>query len=242
MSSPPWPPSRVQRKRAISAKPFSMRMRPSRTSISKVSLVASRERDRPGAAARLRWHELYVEDLQFDYGTTEIGPPPWCSARSTEPLLRAATMASAPFIRSTRITRRPPVVHDFGSHYDDGQSPRSLVEAASGQLIGFTAYGGYLNQGVVFAYESGSGVNTVLGLDSSTGVYPAASPVLASDGHIYGTLTSGGANGHGGTLYRMARSIACSSTSPPTPSVSTCCMMYDFGGPGSPGCSPQSRL
>ncbi len=104
--------------------------------------------------------------------------------------------------RITTASALPSVLHDFGQQYTEGISPVSIVEVANGKLIGFTSSGGYSYLGVVFAYDSSSGVSVVLHLDASTGYSATSAPILGNDGHLYGTMSYGGAY-NGGTVYRL---------------------------------------
>jgi len=95
------------------------------------------------------------------------------------------------------------VVHTF-TELSQGVDPNSgLAADAQGNLYG-TAQGGSNRDGVVYKLTP-DGIYSVLysfGADSSDGQFPVSTPVLDSQGNLYGTAFSGG-NGVG-TIYKIA--------------------------------------
>jgi len=91
----------------------------------------------------------------------------------------------------------------------DGYGPQGgLVQAADGNFYGTAHWGGAKGDGTVFRISPGGSLTT---LHSFTG-YPhdGANPIggliQATDGDLYGTTPSGGANFTGGTIYQMSPS------------------------------------
>ena len=90
----------------------------------------------------------------------------------------------------------------------DGQNPVSgLIGDATGNLYGTTLGGGENESGVVFKIRANGTGYTVLhsftnGLD---GGGPKSGLSLGADGNLYGTTAFNGANGNGGTVFKIAR-------------------------------------
>ncbi|HUQ10082.1 MAG TPA: choice-of-anchor tandem repeat GloVer-containing protein [Steroidobacteraceae bacterium] len=99
------------------------------------------------------------------------------------------------------------VLHEFGRapNNETGEMPRSgLVRGADGSLYGTAALGGPSDQnsnGVVYRITP-AGVLTVLHAFSEADGFSPGEIMMASDGNLYGTTLSGGADG-GGTIYRL---------------------------------------
>jgi uncharacterized repeat protein (TIGR03803 family) len=94
------------------------------------------------------------------------------------------------------------VVHSFSG--SDGAGPEAgLVMDAAGNFYGTTFAGGDFNLGVVFKVDS-TGNETVLhsfagGADGSA---PTSTPLLTSDGTLFGSCSQGGLH-DGGTLFKL---------------------------------------
>ena len=105
------------------------------------------------------------------------------------------------------------VIYDFCSKTNckDGLEPSAgLTMDASGNLYGVTHIGGKGNLGVVFLLGSGGGwpESVLYAFCSQTnctdGAGPAAPVIMDDTGNVYGTTAEDGANGSGGTAYRLA--------------------------------------
>jgi uncharacterized repeat protein (TIGR03803 family) len=73
-----------------------------------------------------------------------------------------------------------------------------VVEGEDGKLYGLTEAGGLYNSGVLFEYDfSSSKYKVLFEFDGDNGSTPMGSPIIAADGKLYGTTTSGGNNGAG---------------------------------------------
>ncbi len=77
---------------------------------------------------------------------------------------------------------------------NNGRVPySSLIEAADGKLYGMTRFGGTNDHGVIFSYDTGSGVFTKLfEFDGTNGSRPSGSLVQAANGKMYGLTDEGG--------------------------------------------------
>jgi uncharacterized repeat protein (TIGR03803 family) len=76
-----------------------------------------------------------------------------------------------------------------------GQNPQApLIELRDGFLYGMAPYGGQSNHGVIFKIKlDGTGFQVIHNFDSAiSGANPNGSLLPGSDGHLYGTTTSGG--------------------------------------------------
>jgi len=96
-------------------------------------------------------------------------------------------------------------LQDFYDEY--GERPLgSLSLGPDGKLIGVTMDGGQgTNSGVLFDYNPSNGLFSAhvnFGYSENGGL-PECSLIEASDGMIYGTASSGGANYSGGTIFRI---------------------------------------
>ncbi len=84
-----------------------------------------------------------------------------------------------------------------------GLSPYgSLVKGGNGKLYGMTGMGGNNSSGVIFEWDPVTGIYTkrfdFKGME--TGYEPAGSPILGTNGNLFGLTLYGGANG-GGVLF-----------------------------------------
>jgi len=102
-------------------------------------------------------------------------------------------------------------IYSFCSQSDcnDGAAPRgSLLQASDGDFYGTTSQGGPNLMGNVYKITSGGTLTSLYvfcNLDPycKDGAGPTAGLVQATDGNLYGTTTLGGANGGGGTLFKI---------------------------------------
>jgi uncharacterized repeat protein (TIGR03803 family) len=91
------------------------------------------------------------------------------------------------------------ILHSFcaDAGCPDGSSPSSLVQAADGNLYGGTAAGGTSNKGTLFKVTTAGALTPLYSFCSTTGCgSDVANPMLvASDGNLYGTTSTGGDTG-----------------------------------------------
>jgi len=115
----------------------------------------------------------------------------------------------------------------------DGYQPYAgLIQDTEGNLYGTTYQGGTHNYGTVFKLTP-AGTETVLYSFCSRsgcrdGYYPYDSLVMDNEGNLYGTTSDGGANGAGGTVFKL------------TP-AGTETVLYSFGSHGD-GSRPYAGL
>lgn len=95
------------------------------------------------------------------------------------------------------------VLHSFAGGSDGSQPQAGLLQGSDGNFYGTTLYGGGNNAGTVFKLTS-AGVETVLYSfgGGGDGSLPYGSLTQGSDGNLYGTTHSGGANGNG-TVFKI---------------------------------------
>lgn len=97
-------------------------------------------------------------------------------------------------------------LHSFD--YTDGKNPNAgLVQATNGDFYGTTFYGGAYNSpygyGTIFRMTPTGTLTTLLSFDDTDGIWPTAGLIQATDGDLYGATQGGGANGIGGTIYKI---------------------------------------
>jgi uncharacterized repeat protein (TIGR03803 family) len=79
----------------------------------------------------------------------------------------------------------------------------ALIQAADGFLYGTTQQGGPANSGTIFMMDTdGAQLTTLYSFAVSDGASPRGHLIQLGDGMLYGTTSSGGANG-GGTIFRI---------------------------------------
>jgi len=113
---------------------------------------------------------------------------------------------------------------DLNSNLGPIDPVASLLELSNGTLTGVSRLGGSSNSGTIFSVnESGGGlVVTASSTNSASGVDFRSALIRAGDGLLYGTATSGGANGEGlvfrvgpdGSGYTVLKSFAKGATGP----------------------------
>jgi uncharacterized repeat protein (TIGR03803 family) len=96
-------------------------------------------------------------------------------------------------------------LHSFAG--SDGWSPEAgLIQGTDGYLYGTTYAGGANNNGTIFKINtSGSAFTMLHDFAGSDGSASSAGLIQATDGNLYGTTVSGGAN-NGGTIFRISTS------------------------------------
>jgi len=91
----------------------------------------------------------------------------------------------------------------------NGDGPNAPIQATDGNFYGTSAQGGYLYDGNLFRVTPAGEVTLIYSFCSLTncadGEYPRLSPVLGSDGNLYGATAQGGTNQYegSGTIYKM---------------------------------------
>ncbi len=121
-------------------------------------------------------------------------------------------------------------LHNFTStSTTDGCAPQGVVQAADGNFYGVTGSGGANNDGTIFRVTP-NGTFKVLHTFAGTadGIGPAASPIVGSDGALYGTAMGGGANS-AGSIWKIT-----------TAGVFT--KLFDFSTANQAAYSPLSQL
>ncbi|HYV94892.1 MAG TPA: choice-of-anchor tandem repeat GloVer-containing protein [Chitinophagales bacterium] len=106
---------------------------------------------------------------------------------------------------SCTLYRYDPDNGDYLDVYDfniiDGDYPTSGVVEKDGILYGNSSSGGANFGGVIYSYDMATGIYTdIYDMSMSTGSYPYSSPIVGTDGKLYGVTESGGANNLG-TIY-----------------------------------------
>ncbi|HYV95434.1 MAG TPA: choice-of-anchor tandem repeat GloVer-containing protein [Chitinophagales bacterium] len=106
---------------------------------------------------------------------------------------------------SCTIYRYNPVSGDYNDVYCfqgmEGDYPTSGVVETNGTLYGATSLGGLNDAGVIYSFNISTGVYSDLyDMIWSGGYYDVCTPLIASDGKLYGPIAYGGADGVG-ALY-----------------------------------------
>ncbi len=85
----------------------------------------------------------------------------------------------------------------------NGRLPAASVDVdAQGNLFGTTEYGGAADDGTAFEIPAGTGtVSTLVSFDGANGAHPTVTPVLGSNGNLYGATAAGGTANDGVVFY-----------------------------------------
>src|SRR5277367_4076965 len=95
-------------------------------------------------------------------------------------------------------------LHSFDGSTDGEFPVAGLVQAPNGDFYGTTEIGGANGGGTVFKITGGGTLTTLHSFDGGAdGGSPFGGLVQATDGNFYGTTVSGGANGQGGTIFKI---------------------------------------
>jgi len=90
----------------------------------------------------------------------------------------------------------------------DGSFPGgSVTQATDGNFYGVTYYGGANKKGSLFQVTPGGTITSIYSFCSQSncadGEGPVSTPVLGSDGNLYGATWGGGGTAEGGIVYKM---------------------------------------
>jgi uncharacterized repeat protein (TIGR03803 family) len=139
------------------------------------------------------------------YGTASDGGAndAACMSRSASPYLSCGTIFKiAPGGRLTTFYSFCAV-----TNCSDGAIPMAgLVQAANGNFYGATSADGANNGGTIFEITSAGELTTLYSFCAqplcADGTSPTSALIQATDGNLYGTTPSGGANGYG-TVFKI---------------------------------------
>jgi len=100
------------------------------------------------------------------------------------------------------------ILHSFAGSPTEGSTPYAgLVQATNGSFYGTTNGGGASGDGTVFKITSAGALTTLYSFCSqpscADGSGPEAGVIQATDGSFYGTTYQHGANGVGGTVFKI---------------------------------------
>ncbi|HEV3278509.1 MAG TPA: choice-of-anchor tandem repeat GloVer-containing protein [Terriglobia bacterium] len=101
-------------------------------------------------------------------------------------------------------------LHSFDK--TDGEDVNTMIQGIDGNLYGTTYFGGAtdacstLGCGTIFKITPSGTLTTLHNFDNTDGAYPPGGLVEARDGNFYGTTSSDGANGEGGTVFEVTPS------------------------------------
>jgi uncharacterized protein (TIGR03437 family) len=119
--------------------------------------------------------------------------------------------ARAAFLLCTTVIGLPAqnltTIASFNSTYSGGGPAAALVQGSDGSFYGTTPGGGTSNKGTIFKVAPNGTFTTLYSFCSVTncadGSQPMGSLIQASDGNLYGTTSSGGANNFQGTVFKI---------------------------------------
>jgi uncharacterized repeat protein (TIGR03803 family) len=113
----------------------------------------------------------------------------------------------------------------------DGENPKGVVQARSGNLYGTTPYGGTDFLGTVYKLTQSGTLTTLHSFGGPDGSFPASALIQATNGNFYGTTIQGGSN----TSCAGGGSNGCGTVFAMTPS-GTLTTLHSFSGTdGQPG-------
>ncbi len=129
------------------------------------------------------------------------------------------------------------VLYSFTNSNGDGAAPSAgVIMDSSGNLYGTTSSGGANSVGIMFELVNSSGTYTEQVLNSfsysnGNGAYPRGGLIMDSSGDLYGTTSSGGANGYG-TVFELVNSSGTYSEK----------VLYNFTNSNGDGAAPSAGV
>jgi uncharacterized repeat protein (TIGR03803 family) len=121
-------------------------------------------------------------------------------------LILAATAILSPAQDEQALSPTFTTLHSF--EYTDGAQPGAApLQATNGTLYGTALHGGSYGAGTVFKITTGGKLTVLYSFCAQNGcpdgMFPFAGLIEATDGNLYGTTYYAGANGGGGTVFRI---------------------------------------
>ena len=153
-------------------------------------------------------------DLVFDgsgnlYGATQFGGGKGTTCDPYYKYCGAVFELSPPKTEGGKWTEK--ILHSFAGGTDGANPNGGLVLNGKGDVYGTTYAGGNQDWGTVFELESpsrkdGTWTEKILHRfqGSQDRVNPAAGVIFGNNGNLYGTTLTGGPDGGGGTVFRLA--------------------------------------
>ena len=158
----------------------------------------------------------------FSFDNTHGATPEGSLVQATNGYLYGTTFGGGTFNYGTVFKITPSgtltTLYGFAGYPTDGAYPvAGLVQATNGDFYGTTWQGGPNaggngdGAGTIFKITPSGTLTTLYSFCSQSGCtdgeFPGAGLVQATNGALYGTTGLGGANGEGGTVFRITRTL-----------------------------------
>jgi uncharacterized repeat protein (TIGR03803 family) len=148
----------------------------------------------------------------YDFDTKDGVEPTAALVQATDGYLYGSTSGGAGYLGTIFKIAPTGKLTTLYSFTPDQAPFEAMAQGADGNFYGTTPYGGAYDVGTIFKLTPAGTLTTLYSFCAQSGctdgIYPNGELIQANDGSFYGTTNSYGANGFGGTIFKVTTSGA----------------------------------